>query len=405
MIKYFNIIPIVFLATIYFKFQNQSSYFSYVIGLVFLYEFINSTNVVKNQVFSIFFNNKLIFISFLISFISTVVNEFFFYTIKIGYILELGVFGLITLLGILLYIKKGEKYVFDGLTGIVIILIIASILGILEYFTGINIFVHTGLMTDDFVKFNTRIASCFVHPIPFANILLLPILFIFMTKTVQKGKYFFLVLLIIALILTESRSGWVGLLVSLFAYFTRVYKLGNIKMSIILTVGLLLCGIFISPLGDIISSRFVHFDEHLSNDYQRTGTIFYMLNIIFNSDVLHILFGNGNHESVNTMLKTVITLDDFQTTDNLYLADLYNYGIIYVVCTIALFLKFIRFAIKSESSLHTVIFYFLISTEVAFFFYEPFIFYPVTFVFFLCLGVSLTYKDENAMNNNTFLIG
>ena len=396
-----NSISFLFLLATVCKFGNNSVFFSIVFFLVFLLElFFSKKNSIKYTI-NAFSNQVVILGAFFISIISTLINSYLNGKISVNYLFELLLFGLLMVFGCFLLVDKGQEYIYIGIKQISWFLVICCILGIYEYLLHTNVFLELGLIDGRFIKMNQSIiVSAFIHPIVYGNCLLIPLLyFAFTKKTILNWCALFLTL--INIVLTQSRSSWLSLIFVCFLCVIRSEELKNLMFKknrllsfliVIITVTLIFT---FSSVPDLIFSRLDNFSKYLSPTYQRIGSILYIFGILSSQNIFKFLFGSGSHQSANVMLGTTIQWDDFSTTDNLYLADLYNFGIIYLMCVVVYFLFMTKTFLKKRSTLDSLILALLISFEVVFFFYEPFVFYPVMLSFFLFLGVSigLVFQD------------
>lgn len=190
----FNWLSFVFVISVLLKMFSTNIVFSFVFACCFVITLIEAKKCNIAQTIKIFNNNKLLFIAFIISFLTTFYHAYFACTIKNTYVFEILLYGITTLWGIFLYKEKGIEYIENGLFQIFVFLSIISVTGIYEYITNDNIFVKmTNAQTTFLMNKSRRIGACFMHPIPYANVLLLATLtYSFLLNRKKKTVYLWL---------------------------------------------------------------------------------------------------------------------------------------------------------------------------------------------------------------------
>lgn len=400
MFKYisFNWISFIFIGSVLLKFFSTNIVFSFFLASCFGIALIGARKYNLTKAVILFMNNKSLFVAFMISFLSTFYYACVVGTIKTSYVFEVLLYGLTTLWGIFIYKEKGTEYIEKGFLHIFILFAIISVTGIYEYFTNDNIFVKFAKMETTFLmNGNKRIGACFLHPIPYANILLVAVMtFFFLLK---KNNIYILgvILILLNVLFAQSRSSWFALAFLYISYIiavekTKIYKL--LKNGMIL----LLVSIIMFQVGllDVVLSRFEGFsDNYLNNDYQRTGTMLLFMNEMEKFNILEILFGKGNHASAYFMLKHELQWSEFRTTDNLYVADVYNNGVIYLCVIIYMTILSIRKYVQLKlSKFERFSWGTNIGFLIVFFFYEPFVNFCVLYIFFMNLGFIMCFLQE-----------
>ncbi len=333
----------------------------------------------------------LFFCGFGIAVLSTLLYQWNF-----KYIAEISINIMLVLLGYYMEYAFGDRYLKAGIRIICILLSVVCIFGIIEYMTKVNYF--DKITVGDLVGYkNERIYGPFRHPIIYANCMLFALIGWVCLFKKSMFQTFMILLIICNIILTGSRSSWIGLLFLCLITMYRIYRSKKLKIkktTFILYLILIPIGLWIFYKLGLISYVFDRTEVALSynRDYQRTATIFYIVRNFFNGSIDNILIGNGSHAAAEMMLKVKFEWDNFNTTDNLYISDLYNYGLIYIAIILYYFAKTIKKFINNKmDELELMLEAVLISFFCVFFFYEPFVHYPVTTLFFISFG-ALLYK-------------
>lgn len=150
------------------------------------------------------------------------------------------------------------------------------------------------------------------------------------------------VLLIIsyAIILTQSRSAWIALVISFLLNYigNRHEKLNKQRLityiSFIFAVLLLYLlysekiSRIISAAEEIILSRFEGFQTHGSTT-QRLGVIYY---VFTKTNPILLIIGHGVGGLKQLLQRVTIVISGFNSSDNTYLTIIYDYGILGFLC-------------------------------------------------------------------------
>ncbi len=322
------------------------------------------------------------------------------YQQNIRYVIEILINILLSLLGYYMLSLLGDKYLKSGIQFLCILLAVVCVFGIFEYITKVNIF--DNIMIGELSGYkNERIYGPFRHPIIYANCMLFGLIgfiFLFRKSVLQRLA---ILLIISNIILSGSRSSWLGIMFLGLMAICRVFYKMKIKLSknslIYSFLALFSIWLFyklklLTYLVSRIESVFGY-----NNGYQRIATIFYIIKNFVAGSIDNILIGNGSHAAADIMLKVTFQWTNFSTTDNLYISDLYNFGLVYIFIMCYYFLKIIkRFIKNSVDKLELMLESVLISFFVVFFFYEPFVHYPVSSLFFVSFG-ALLYKWNTSL--------
>jgi len=400
-----NIITILFVIAIILKFGNHSFLFAFCAGLVFLSYLLTAKEVELRRILGVINSNKLILFSFVISLFSTILNSLYNQSIIYNYIFEIVLYGLLSVIGVFVYVVNGENYIVKGFKQIVTISFFLGILAIFEFFTNNNWFFKF-VNVPDHLTWNTgihyRVSSAFLHPIPCSNAFMISLFACFFILKKNYYRSVFLTILVLSILLTQSRSTWLAIFFVMFLYGLMYLKSSTdtfrsvLKFTIIIVVILALFQYF-DFLREIILNRF-EATKTVDSDYQRIATYSYIFDKIVSSNIYQVLFGHGAHSCSFVMLKKTLQWDDFSTTDNLYVSDLYNFGLFYIMVVIFQFFKVIKM-LKNNNNLIRMFVCIFIGSEVCFFFYEPFVSYPIAFLFFFSFGTLLAINRDIKANS------
>ncbi len=396
--NFVNIISVSFVLMTIFNFNGYEIFFSVYIGSILVFLVLFNYKKVLNSVGSLIEHNKLIFAAYTIGVLSTLI-AFLRSTIEFKSFLAVIVYGLCNLFGIVVYFVFSKDYITRGMKQILIVLVINGILGILEYITHKNLCVTLGLFSDIYIRNISRIAGMFVHPIINGMMNLCGIIIALFTLQ-SKIKYLIITLFGVNILLTQSRSSWVALLfIIILMFFRRVLKdklntnrlIGFIGILFVLIVVFIffpdIPNLFIS----IVTQRFSDFSWYFTSSYQRTGAFLYVIERVFSGNILEMFFGHGNSSSKYIMMQVSIMIKNFDTTDNGYVRDLYNYGVFYVAVIFITMVRIIKSIFSDNDKLSLMFKILVITLEITFFFLEPFGHYPVTYLFFISFGFVCAY--------------
>lgn len=241
---------------------------------------------------------------------------------------------------------------------------------------------------------NYRIATFYIHPIIYSVLVAVSIILMFGFFQHTKTNMFLMVLLMINLLLTKSRSAWIALAIVLLFwggwYLFKIRQVNSKTLFVILIclLSLPFIVLVLSKTGvfDIIFLRF----NNLSSDssaLQRTGTITYFLHqVIPSTSFGSLLIGHGLDAASVLMDSVSITMSDFSETDNQFLTTFYDQGIIVllVVCLMIL-ISFLMIFRTKDVQVQSIAAAF-VTMSISMFFFELFRFFPTAFIYFIFLG-------------------
>lgn len=240
-----------------------------------------------------------------------------------------------------------------------------------------------------------RLCNIYSHPIIYAHLLLISFfLTLFLVKK-SIMKNIFLLLIVIQLIFTQTRSAWIVFFISIIIFIFRKHRL-SYKQLLKAAFSIGVIGIILVFLNykynflGIITERFLYLQTDNVSLTQRLGSIEFVGKEYLSGNILQILFGFGNRASANLMRNTIISIVGFSTTDNQYISLIYNFGFFAIIFLISLLIKIIK--VKSENE---ICFYTLVCSLGMLFFYEG-LYWPVIYIVmvFLYAGLIQTSKTS-----------
>lgn len=291
-------------------------------------------------------------------------------------------------------------------------LAICSILGILEYITKFQF--YRNLITVDNIERtyqiygipgtpNYRLILFFGHPIYFSiflNIFLILLIYLPFNKKIINIFFGFIGL--ICLILTQSRSSWISLIIVLILYLFNSHKINKIKLSriiqILFSILILITFIYIlfyinpaffQSISTILTDRI---NTILISPETASGARLANLSLInYVPSIIMIIFGGGNGYALS-LLKMHPTVDGWtNAVDNQYLTFLLDYGIIGLL----IFLYFVIICIKtffmSKDKINKMIILLILSILITGYFFE---FYKNMYVNYF-LFILIAFVKEN----------
>lgn len=408
----FNIITIVFIISIISLFQIDEKLYNRCIVMVFLY-----------CIFKFFIYNRYLEKDRLILYITMSLGILIMISNMINYNLANKTYGITMILtaivGFQLTVIFGKKYIENGLIQISRIMIIVNIYGVIEFITKKNIF--TQFFKDENMKTysfwfndsNYRTSAIFAHAIVYASILLILFWINLLLENKKSLKIINLMLIILDLYTTKSRSIWIAFSITLILYILTNSKfiqelIKNKKIKkhnfIIIWISLILAmlSIKLEVVQNIIFSIIGRFGEIFTSDglvssQQRLLSIKYIIKYMYNSNIFNFLAGYGPGTSSYVMSSTTIIIDGFTTTDNQFASFFIEIGIIGLIMLLLLsFVLFIK-TFKKGNKLYAYII--LVALSLSMFFYELFHWYVVSNFYFILLG-SVVVKDKRPRECN-----
>lgn len=204
-----------------------------------------------------------------------------------------------------------------------------------------------------------RLRSFFGHAIVFGQMIVIALVINYKLETSQMKRLLFSVILIVALLLTKSRSAWI-----IAVGLTSVYLIFQLKdpeyskwnRIAILTPILLLLVYMLYRFGlfSVVESRFNELGTDVSYS-QRSGAIEFIFHR-FLSKPFFWLTGNGYGSSRLSMLETTVEISGFSTVDNGFLAMLYEYGLLGLCSFVILLISAGISSFRSDCDLDLVLF-------------------------------------------------
>lgn len=204
-----------------------------------------------------------------------------------------------------------------------------------------------------------RLRSFFGHAIVFGQMIMIALVINYKLETSQMKRLLFSVILLVALLLTKSRSAWIILIA--FSAVYLFFKLKDPEYSnwnkIALLTPILLLVVYVLykfGLFSVVESRFNELETDVSYS-QRSGAIEFIF-YRFLSRPFFWLTGNGYGSSRLSMLDTTVEISGFSTVDNGFLAMLYEYGLLGLCSFAVLFISAGISSFRSDCDLDQVLF-------------------------------------------------
>lgn len=183
-----------------------------------------------------------------------------------------------------------------------------------------------------------RASAIFGHPIPFAHMMIIGMSLAVILHRRLLSKIVMCGLFLGALVTTQTRSVWPILAALLLLGLIQAFRLGQarallrkaLKMWPLIVVGLgvLAACIWFTPFGRGALERLAKIGPQDVSLTQRTASIEVVLHAVFNeSSPLEMIFGHGFASSNAFILSQTLVLEGISTTDNYFLALLYDFGI------------------------------------------------------------------------------
>lgn len=271
---------------------------------------------------------------------------------------------------------------------------ISVIFGFIEYITKENILLP--LFFVDNLTGTGRICSFFVHPLIFSFfIIVFYWLLILNPKINILLKALFIILSVVCLYATMSRSSWIAFFVSNVLYFLRLLFLKRISVSkfilglsvMVVSFGIMHLVGFIDLFVDGLTNRISNIEESISY-LQRTRSWAFLIDDYWNnSNFIQLVFGRGFKGSFWTLTNNTIVIPGFFTTDNSFVSVFYNYGLLTSLIVLMLVIGSLIFLFKTKNKLLAALSISLISLLIVCFFFEIDFFLNIAFFFYLYLGI------------------
>ena len=264
--------------------------------------------------------------------------------------------------------KCGYKYFFKIFE---YFMLLCCILGIYEFITK-NQFYKFLIISENaqynFLNYgsvlnpNYRLTLFFYHPIYysiFLDIFIIGLIFIPLKNKLLQ--FLGLVLGIINLILTQSRTGWIALIIIGFIYIVSRRKIRITKKNLFGMIALLLLGTIIvlvikasSPeffnyLGEIINTRISEVNQDTLS--KGSGARLENLQLIkFMPNVYYDIFGGGYGYSNYLLFQHPASGGWTKAIDNQYLTNFLNFGLIGIVLNLILLVELIYASLKDKEN-------------------------------------------------------
>lgn len=291
-----------------------------------------------------------------------------------------------------------------------LIILFAAIMGLIEFFIKKNIFFpNYGNPWEEY-----RVSSLFKHPIMYAAMVMIGVYYSLFFLKNSIVKYFSLIVFLIAIYSSKSRSLWIslifGVIILVLASLSHKIKKNTIvKLFIIIVLSFVF---LISPVGsqmvDGIFNRFTNMSDTISST-QRLGTVSYFIDLLYNEgNIFTLLFGHGEDAASMVMLNTTLYIENFSTTDNQYILFLYNYGIIFLIFILFFIIKACIYLIANYHSIDRIerfILITIVTESIGAYFYELTEVKSVCFLIFVLIGFELSVLSKKNFVNKLNRVG
>lgn len=297
-----------------------------------------------------------------------------------------------------------------------IIGIFCVLYGIIEFITGNNMFFQYMNLESAFYKKQfeiygvVRISTIFGHPIVYGTFLVCLFWIMYFLKGDRELNLYEKIIMILTVInlgLTQSRSSWITFLITIIIYYLpqisfnlRTLKIKILFRWIITIVTIIILHDTILTLFNLIIDRFndIFTSDGRASLLQRTGAISLIIGNLQNSSFLEAVFGNGLFSTVDLLTNNSIFIQGFTSIDNQYLTILYENGILMLILYLIIFISFIlkfyiNFQIKEKDYINNMLFFIFFTISINMFFYEAIStkWYSISMLLFISLG-TLTKK-------------
>lgn len=306
---------------------------------------------------------------------------------------------------------SGEKVLFFYK----VLMIGMSIWGIFDYVTRTQLYAPLIKTEQGLHNMNTffnaakniyRLTLIFYHPIYYALLLTLGVIvllyFPFRNKVVQ---YFSVCLLGINIILTQTRSAWICVVMCVLLCLVKKWKNNNpfrrIPKKKIVAILFFVVAVFIASMGHSFSQIYSELSnlisERIGSLFLGNGTDIRLANIYVVSNIIvnnpYLLITGGGLMYVVSYLQNHPTLGYWSSAlDNQYLTMLINYGIVGLCIYIALLIQFVKSFRRDNGALKDCLNLCLIALMLFSFVFEPI---GSNTVFYLYVILISIYSSEN----------
>lgn len=399
-----NIITIIFICAIIGSILQNYLIIYIPLGICFVYLLYKLINLkIKKNSFNKIYSLILASIV-IIMFTSTMLS--LIYNNQPKRVIEICLFIISISLGIQIRLLYGNSYIKKGLLNINNIMVFINIYGIIEFMSKSNIIYDLTLRGLPTPKYAYRTMTVFLHPIVYANVLLIIFWVNLLLNENKKFSRMNTVLILFNIYATQSRSSWIALFVTIIIYLISKIKVSlDIKLKqkdvvkfIIITIIIIL---FIkSSYGEgIINSIMSRFSQLNSSEgsvsaSQRIGSISYIIEQVYNSSIIGAFFGHGYGMSSKVINEVTISIANFSTVDNQYIGILWDFGIIGLIMKLGLIVAILYRTINlnciKKCTCINIIFF---SIVIPMFFYNCYGWPIISLLYFFILG-SLCIKDS-----------
>lgn len=307
--------------------------------------------------------------------------------ISINSIYRIIVFWMMYLIGIIISSKE-DDYIISSYNYFYRIGFLFVVYGLIEWIRRDNflipylsrVYAYSSVGTSEY-----RISSFFVHPIVYANILLIMLVINIYRDCSSRSRYVGYLMILISLFATSTRGAWLIaaqiLIMELIDNFKTKISLRSF-MVILFVIVFLIAGICIgNSYLTTIAERFLQLSGSNSLNY-RLSIIMSYVNAVFKSNIINIIFGHG-YSSARNSLDDISSYNlNIDALDNQWITLLYDGGLfIFIVLAVVFIYCVIKF-FKSHNRINKLLLLMIIISLEEMFFYDT-LSWQVSSMFFI----------------------
>lgn len=374
-----------------------------ILGFFVIYIATSGLNKNINTVVAFFKKHLLLDIYFGILTVSCVYNAYDFNSIIFSVMRVLALYGLI-LFGYLISLK-GER-VSNMLRGFLIIIIVSFFFGIFQSLLGYNPF---GELSDIVTQSVTRISSWYAHPIPCSCFFIVGVILCVNTIENPFIKVLISFGIIYGIILTQSRSAWLILIILFVIMLLNNFVNGRYnryitkrKLVCFLVIVVLLFGVVFAAYEKILELYSVILDrlfsKSISEDMSYTWRLM-TINLFINNTSffdLHTYFGHGYGAASSLLANTTISSKftyNVAATDNAYVSIFYDFGVFGFIGFVWIVFYSIRNLFRQKNIQRQYPYYILLVIMLFSIFFDAPYWISVGYLLAVFYGVSIYYSE------------
>lgn len=404
-----NWLLIGWILSIFLVLINYQRWFIVILSYLVAYFVLSGLNKNINLILSFTKKHKLLHIYFGILIVSSIYNAYDLNSAFIGVLRVFTMYSLV-LFGYLIASKSTESSYM--LKGILIAIIISLFFGIYQGVVGYN---PLGGISDIVTQSVTRISSWYAHPIPCSCFFIVGVVLGNMLIDNLFFKVLLLMGMIYGIVLTQSRSAWLILIILFIVALVCNLVSGKFKhyisrkkMLYLLFICLLIGLIFVVMYGKISELYLVIMDRLFSKSTSEDMSYTWRLMVIrlFTSNAsfldLHTYFGHGYNSASNLLANSVISSKftyNVATTDNAYISIFYDFGIFGFIGFAWIVFYSIKNIFKQRNVKRQYPYYITLVIMLFSFFFDAPYWISVGFLFAFFYGIGVSFNEYEKTQN------